>query len=479
MKYLLLILMCLPLQAVADEDKKYCFDGIWYRIVSDYSSHSVEVIAGDEKYSGSVEIPQSIWIIDGDINESFQVIRIGDKAFKDCKDLTGVSGGASLQIIGKEAFKNCIGLRGDIYITGNEQISSIGESAFENCTGITEVYFNYDNLYAIDKNAFRGCTSLKRANINRVRKLGAGAFYGCGELEEGLFYHDTSNIDIDTIGAEAFAYCTKARITFLPENLKVIGERAFVGNEEMTEITLPHSLEAIEDNAFKDCPIKTVHCYATRPPVVNATAFDNSQRIRLLVPHAERYEQADTWKDFGTIEESPLPSDLKFTPYPPTIEYSNGQIHLSSMDDQVHFTSNIKCLDDGGYNEESVSLSATYHIWAYTWYRTGDFYIESPQRHAYLAWIDLEPTEVDIPTSIYENTRGESVEVKNLPILIERQGDMLVIKGATEGTQVDIYNTAGQKVASGKITGPVTNIRVLENGLNIVRIGNYSIKILY
>ena len=482
MRYLLLILMCLPLQAVADDDNKFCVDGVWYRVLLPNLPSYVEVTAGDEKYSGSVEIPSHVTIIDGDISRTFWVYRIGDKAFKDCKDLTEVKGCAGIHIIGQEAFKNCVGLR-EVEFIRNNYVSSIGESAFENCTGISDVSF-HKTIYGIGENAFRGCTSLKSVKFpEQIQELSAGAFCGCSELDSVVF---DMSFHIDTIGAEAFAYCPKAicvinddagtLTNYFPENLKVIGERAFLGNEKMTEITLPHSLEAIEDNAFKDCPIKTVHCYATRPPVVNATAFDNSQRIRLLVPHAERYEQADTWKDFGTIEESPLPSDLKFTPYPPTIEYSNGQIHLSSMDDQVHFTSNIKCLDDGGYNEESVSLSATYHIWACAWSGTEAFSEESTRRHAYLAWIYLEPTETEIPTSISEYTRREAVEVKGLPVLIERQDEMVVIKGAIEGTPVDIYNAAGQKVASGKITGPVTNFRVLENDLIIVKIGGYSIK---
>lgn len=479
MKCLLLILMCLPLQAVADEDKKYCVNGVWYNRLLPNLPNSVEVIAGDEKYSGSVEIPQSIWITDGDISRKFEVIRIGDKAFKDCKDLTKVSGGAALQKIGKEAFKNCVGLRGyaSINFIHGEQLSSIDESAFENCTGITDVYFSHDNsYYTIGKNAFRGCTSLKRVYINHAKKLGAGAFYGCSELEYIEFsYLNDGTSDIDTIGAEAFAYCTKARITLLPENFKVIGERAFLGNK-ITEITLPHSLETIESNAFQDCPIKSVRCYATRPPAINATAFDNPQNIRLSVPHAERYKQADTWKDFGTIEETPLPSNLRFTPYPPTIEYSNGQIHLSSMDDQVYFHTVITCQDDGVYNEETVNLSATYHIWAYAWYRTEDFFEESTKMHAYLAWIDLESTEEEIRTSISENYRKEPVEVKGLPILIEKRADMVIIKGGTIGTPVEIYNISGQKVASGEITGPVTNIRALEGSLFVVKIGNYSIK---
>ena len=87
MKWILLVLMFLPMSVSAD-DKKCEIDGIWYILNPD--SLTAEVTFGDEKYSGAVSIPATINVVDGDMNKIFAVTQIGEKAFKDCKELTSV-----------------------------------------------------------------------------------------------------------------------------------------------------------------------------------------------------------------------------------------------------------------------------------------------------------------------------------------------------------------------------------------------------
>lgn len=473
MRQFLLFLICLPMLAVAD-DKKYEVDGIWYKL--NLVTYTAEVTFGDGMYSGEVTIPYEINVTDGDLNAMFEVKGIGERAFKDCADLTGVTLPKEFESIGREAFKNCASLKN---INLYEAVRFIGESAFENCTGLESVHF-YEHIYSIAENAFRNCKKLQSVTIPRyIIELGACAFYGCDALvnvtletfsateQEG---YDTQ---LRTIGAEAFAYCPKAAIE-IPEGIRMIGSGAFLGNEKAVW-QIPHSLETIESDAFQDCPVTKLYCYATKPPVVSPDAFDNVQQITLFVPYADRYKSADTWKDFGTIENNPLPEDMAFRTYPPTIEYANGQLHFSSMDDNVVFESSIDCEDTGNYNGEYVSLSATYHIRALASIPGKS---ESEMIHAYLCWIDLNPTNEDISTSINEFVKVEPVEVKGIPVLIERRGEMVIIKGAAEGTPVHIYDLTGRELVSGKITGSVTSFRSIESGMAIVKVGEYSIKII-
>lgn len=467
-------LLFLPMLASA-EDKKYEIDGIWYKINLDWKT--AEVTFGEEKYSGVVPIPDRIFVSDDDneIYDQFSVTRIGEMAFKDCKDLTGVVLSKNTESIGREAFVNCVSLEKVNFY--DCPILGIGESAFEN-SGIESAIFN-ETTVRIGENAFRDCKKLRNVSISKyILELGAGAFYGCSELIDATL-RTTSATDqegyetqLRTIEAETFAYCPKATIE-IPEGISVIGEGAFRGNEQAVWY-LPHSLESIESKAFQDCPVMKVSCYATKPPMVSPDAFDNPQKIVLFVPYADRYNSADTWKDFGTIKNSPLPEDLMYRPYPPTIEYVDGQLHFSSMDDNVVFQSSIDCDDKGSYEGETVSLSATYHIRAEAYFLGK---CSSEMVHAYLCWIDLEPKKEEIGTSINEFEEVVPVEAKGMPVLIERRGDMVIIKGAAEGTPVHVYNQSGYELVSGEITGPVTSFRVLAGGVAIVKVGEYSIKI--
>ena len=457
------IVMCLPLMAQAD-DKKYEVNGIWYTV--DLVTFTAEVTSGDEKYSGEVSIPYQVNVVDGDLNGVFNVRRIGEKAFKDCKGMTGVGIPQGLEAIGREAFKNCASLK-TINLFESE-VRSIGESTFENCTALETVSFN-EHTFDIGEKAFKDCRKLRYVSIPySIQQLGAGAFYGCDGLETvELLTDDGTETHLDRIGEEAFAYCPKAAIG-IPEGIREIGAGAFRGNGKAVWY-LPHSLESIESNAFQDCPVTSVHCYATKPPMVSKDAFDNPQKAVLCVPYADRYKSADTWKDLGTIENSPIPEELRYRPYPPTIEYADGQLHFSSMDDDVEFNSFIECEDAGRhYNEESVSLSALYHIRA-------EAYIEgrpsSDQIHAYLCWIDREQEKEPISTSVAE------VKVKGTPILVERRNDVITIKGAAVGTSVRIYNLSGEELVSRKITDTVTSFVTPWKNL-IVKVGEYAIKIL-
>ena len=175
MRQLLLLLICLPMLAVAD-DKKYEVDGIWYKL--NLVTYTAEVTSGDGMYSGEVTIPYEINVTDGDLNAMFEVKGIGERAFKDCADLTGVTLPKEFESIGREAFKNCASLKN---INLYEAVRFIGESAFENCTGLESVHF-YEHIYSIAENAFRNCKKLQSVTIPRyIVELGAGAFYGCDD----------------------------------------------------------------------------------------------------------------------------------------------------------------------------------------------------------------------------------------------------------------------------------------------------------
>ena len=348
-------LLLLPMLAVAD-DKKYEIDGIWYKLnyTGEDLTNTAEVTFGDEKYSGEIHIPATIFVPEFDHPE-FHVTRIGEMAFKDC-ELTDFSHPESIVFIGREAFKNCVGVE---YLSfPDEQMIRIGESAFEH-SDVIRVNFQ-ESFPTIEENAFRNCKSLQSVCIPKyIQNLGARAFYGCSELKsvtlETYDYRHGSDQDrktlLKTIEAETFAYCPKL-VMDIPEGVKVIGTGAFRGNFHgggRTAVHLPRSLEAIESNAFEGHPVKNIYCYGfeTEPPVVSPDAFDNPESITVHVSSSssslEAYENAESWKVFKEVVVfDDNPSKKCATP---VVTYENGKISFTCETEDVEFDTQIFCID--------------------------------------------------------------------------------------------------------------------------------------
>ena len=184
------------------------------------------------------------------------LISIGDSAFGGCTGLKGaldLSNCTSLISIGNYAFDSCSGLAS---ITLPSSLISIGDSAFGGCTGLTGTLdlSNYTSLTSIGEHAFNGCSGLTSITLpSSLTSIGDSAFSGCSGLKEVDLSNCTS---LTSIGEQAFYNCSGLTGELnLGEctSLTSIGNSAFWGCSGLTSITLPSSLEAIGDYAFRAC----------------------------------------------------------------------------------------------------------------------------------------------------------------------------------------------------------------------------------
>ena len=98
---LLFILMLMPLLANAAPVE---IKGIYYNLVSKVKTAEVTQNPNGSKYSGSIEIPESVTY-----NEvKYSVTSIGNEAFFWCTGLTSVTIPNSVTSIGYNAFSVCI-----------------------------------------------------------------------------------------------------------------------------------------------------------------------------------------------------------------------------------------------------------------------------------------------------------------------------------------------------------------------------------
>ena len=187
------------------------------------------------------------------------------------KNITFLGGVTSI----KGAFRNCTALTTVTLPDGIEDITN----AFEGCTALTNVTLP-DSVEDISS-AFSGCTALADITLPRNLKTINGAFAGCTSLtdiavaEENPYFCTMSGIvyskDQKTIAAYpagrpdtafaipegttgigngAFYGCTNLTQVTIPEGVTSIGDRAFYTCTGLTEITIPEGVTSIGDRAF-------------------------------------------------------------------------------------------------------------------------------------------------------------------------------------------------------------------------------------
>ena len=111
------------------------------------------------------------------------VIKIGNKAFHNCADLTGVIIPDTCTTFGTAVFKGCSNLETVIF-GENSQFRDFSSEAFKDCTSLKEITLY--NLVSMGPSCFMNCTSLTRVQINsdRLGRIYEFAFAGCTELKE-------------------------------------------------------------------------------------------------------------------------------------------------------------------------------------------------------------------------------------------------------------------------------------------------------
>lgn len=225
------------------------------------------------------------------------VTEIDESVFFNCNNLNQVTMPNSVTSIGKLSFASCA-LK-EIKLSNN--LSTIGDEAFLYCNSLSKIMLP-NSLKNIGCSAFSfsGLTSISIPDS--VTYLGDNIFFGCQELKSAVF-----GDGVTTIPNYAFFKCDVLSDVVLGDNVSTIGELAFKYCG-LQRITLPESLTAISERAFRMCTcLKEVYCKAITPPmaVVNSdswSAFDDNDIERFIyVPLQSEtaYKSADGWCDYA------------------------------------------------------------------------------------------------------------------------------------------------------------------------------------
>ena len=172
------------------------------------------------------------------------ITSIGVRAFRTCKNLTGIKIPDSVTSIGNEAFYNCRNLT-SIKIPNN--VTSVGDSAFYNCTNLKTVTLG-KNITYIGNYSFEGCSFSSIDIPNSVASIEYGAFR-YNENLVGIKIPDKVRV----IDSNVFEGCSKLKKVILGKEVLSIESSAFKDCTSLTSITIHDLVKNIEVSAFSGC----------------------------------------------------------------------------------------------------------------------------------------------------------------------------------------------------------------------------------
>ncbi len=265
------------------------------------------------------------------------VTTIEDGVFESCYGLTSVTIPNSVTTIGNYVFYACTGLTS---VTIPNSVTKIGNRAFgyvsnivyngsatgspwgANCVnGYVDGYLVYSDA---SKTTLCGCSSSATGEIiipNSVTTIGYGAFVGCDSLTS-----ITIPNSVTTIEEEGFGWCSNLTSLIIPNSVTTIGNGAFYGSglkDLEVAWTSSEQLPSIGEGIFEY--------------IVN---WEGPSAATLHVPAGTEsiYENADQWKDFGTIvDKQPDPKNCVITytateKLPETTDTNTFGLHTNAFD---------------------------------------------------------------------------------------------------------------------------------------------------
>ena len=195
---------------------------------------------------------EASWI--GALSGGAALVKIGEKAFYSCENLSSVPDLRNVVEIRSDAFNNCSRLAGAIVLP---KATAIGEAAFNGCIHLASV--EAPLVETLPDAAFNGCKDLRSASFSSaLRGIGHGAFQECFALES---FSPTVFADgFSRIGVAAFRLCQKlpsAQFVF-PRSFPAFDTRVYNGYPDSSLALAGASIGSADLSATQ---IRDVPCF--------------------------------------------------------------------------------------------------------------------------------------------------------------------------------------------------------------------------
>lgn len=196
-------------------------------------------------------------------------------------------------------------------ITLNEKVQSIGEQSFSNCKELTSVDIP-SSVSTIGQSAFENSSKLEAINVsgsNTKYSSGEGVLYNKNKTQLITYPENKAGNTFEipntvtSIEQSALSNSKFSSVT-IPNSVMAIKENAFKGNSKLESVNIPASVTTIQNMVFSDCyGLKDVTVNWSTPLSVPENTFKgiNAANVTLYVPEGREtaYKGAAVWKNFN------------------------------------------------------------------------------------------------------------------------------------------------------------------------------------
>ena len=259
---------------------------------STLSNSSVKVGNGskpciDKSTAGIISIPATVTYD----NATYNVTTIGEYAFEACKSLTKVNLPSSITEIADYAFCDCSELTS---LSLPSKLYTLRTNAFRGCKKITTITLPASLCNIRGANPFSEMNSLKSITVDANNPV----LY----TKDGVLYSkqftNTKMLICYPKGKNSYSFT-------VPEGVTCIGEYAFDGIENLTEITLPSTLTGIRTRAFSGTGLESVYIPAGVSDVSDMAFYGSSLKTVVLANDVLASQGTGSYGPFSGIKYYP------------------------------------------------------------------------------------------------------------------------------------------------------------------------------
>ena len=279
-----------------------------------------------------VQATGTVETLEGAVQET--VVDVGDEA-----EATG-------EVVEEDVNASETLTKGDFtYTEGTDGITITKYNGTDSTVNVGEVFAG-ETVVAIGNYAFGGSTwSSGNSNISEVilpdtvKSIGTYAFGCCSNIAKISFSGE--NVQLETIGENAFRACSNLTVFEIPETVKTIGKCAFQGCSSLTEIVIPENVLVIPSDTFRNCTgLRTVEMKSTTT-TINSDAFSNCKST--LTFYGDANSTAETYASENGFRFNRYTDAITVKTPPTKTEYLYGEeLNTIGFTLEVDYTSDTE-----------------------------------------------------------------------------------------------------------------------------------------